>query len=150
MRFLCTSGLHYSGSACWFYWQTKGSCSPTLVVFWQRFSFSLSFFSCSNNDFVFLFPEIGGKYFSIFISRGFTLDQIPLNCPRMVCFNHRSLMILVSDAKYIYLLPIFSYSWNNFIRILLISLKILVKLIFCDRIIHILYSLNKYTSVYST
>ena len=150
MNFLWTSSLHYYGSACWLCWQTKGSCSSTLVVFWQLFSFLLSFFSSSNNDFVFLFPEIGDKYFSIFISRGFTLDQIPLNSPRMDYFNHRSLMILVSDAKYIYLLPIFSYSWNNFIRILLISLKILVKLIFCDRIIHILYNLNKYTSVYST
>ena len=71
----------------------------------------------------------------------------------MVQYNHRSLIILVNEAKYIHLLPIFrtlqSFSQcklnqtiHKFIPILLILLQMLVKLFFSNRIIDILYNLK--------
>ena len=69
-------------------------------------------------------------------------------------YNHRSLMISVNDAKHIHLLPIFrtfqSFSYckykpfiNSF-QSYLFLLQMLVKLFFSNRIIDILYNLNKY------
>ena len=58
-------------------------------------------------------------------------------------------MILFSYVKYIQLLPIFLYC-ISFIRILPTSLHMVIKLFFSNRMIHILYNLNKYTFVYST
>ena len=74
--------------------------------------------------------------------------------PKMVQYNHRSLMISVNDAKHIHLLPIFrtfqSFSYckykpfiNSF-QSYLFLLLILVKLFFSNRVIDILYNLNKY------
>ena len=87
----------------------EDSSSSTVVIF---DNFLLSFFKGSNN-FLFLFPEIGNKYSSIFdvvTHKTWVCHQLnAFKFSRMVHYNHRSLMILVNDAKYIYL-PIFSAS----------------------------------------
>ena len=44
----------------------------------------------------------------------------------------------------------FNITIHKFIRILLISLQMLIKIFFSNRIIDILYNLNKYVSAYST
>ena len=101
-----TSDLHFSGPACWLSWRL-------LFIYCSNFdNFLLSFFKGSNN-FLFLFPEIGNKYSSIFdvvTHKAWVCHQVnAFKFSRMVHYNHRSLMILVNDAKYIYL-PIFSAS----------------------------------------
>ena len=87
----------------------EDSSSSTVVIF---DNFLLSFFKGSNNS-LFLFPEIGNKYSSIFdvvTHKAWVCHQVnAFKFSRMVHYNHRSLMILVNDAKYIYL-PIFSAS----------------------------------------
>ena len=117
---------------------TEGSYSSNIVIF--------------NNFLVFNFPFF--KHFPVIIDVVLHYQLNAFKNPKLVYFNHRSLMISVNDAKYIYFLPIFrtfrSYyitSINHyiFIPILLIWLQMLVKLFFSNTIIDLLHNLNKYT-----
>ena len=98
---------------------SKGSCSSAIVFSWQSFSFLLSFFSSSSYNFLSLFLETADKC-SLFHDNAtqklWASHQLNASkIARMVCYNHRPLMILVNDAKYIHLLLIFSTSSRLFI-----------------------------------
>ena len=92
------------------------SCPSILVTFENCIVFLFHFLQVQT---LILFPWIGDKCFSIFDAVTNTLwvsHRINISkLPRMVYYNHRSLMILVNDAKYIHILPTFSTSSSPFI-----------------------------------
>ena len=100
--------MYCSGSAC--FHCTEGSGSSTLVIsyssyFLKPFSHLFSFFSVSNNNLLFLFPEVGDSYCSIFdaiIYKSWVYYRLNgVKLTGMVYYSCKSLVILVNDAKYI-------------------------------------------------
>ena len=71
---------------------TKGSCSSNIVIFNNFLVFNFLFLISYNN---FLFPFVLPYQLNAF------------EIPKMNQNNHRSFMILVNDANYIHLFPIF-------------------------------------------
>ena len=139
-----TSDLHCSGSACWLYrWLLFIYCS----CFWQIFSFLPSLFPSSNNNFLFFFPEIGDKY--IFLHLRFVAHKLfvchRLNASKLLkrsttianyWWSRSAIQCAFTLYRFFFL---FSWDIHKFIRILLISLQILVKLYFSNGIIDMLY-----------
>ena len=150
--------MHCSGSACSDC--TEDSGSSTLILFKNLLVFYFPFFQFPAIISSF-FPELGyfsGNYWSVALfsvsQPGYDQANI-FKLTGMVYYNRSSLMILVSDAKYIHFLPIFPTSSNPFTLhvevihkmnwILLISLLIFVgRNFFSNRKIGISYNLNKY------
>ena len=122
------------------------------IYVWKILSFLHSFFQVSSNNFLFFYPEIGNKCWSILgvvTHKSWVYSQLnAFKLTEMVDYKRISLMNWVNDVKYIHLLLTFStsassFSWQmSFIKPfnLLISLQMLVKLLASNRIVGILYS----------
>ena len=109
--------MHCSGSACSDC--TEDSGSSTLILFKNLLVFYFPFFQFPAIISSF-FPELGyfsGNYWSVALfsvsQPGYDQANI-FKLTGMVYYNRSSLMILVSDAKYIHFLPIFPTSSNPF------------------------------------